>query len=193
MSKPKPFEPVAVGPRGGALDQYNPHWRTQEFQPTITSNGEKGLHRFVKDHDTATQGFKNEQPWHRMAAYMLNAGRTNSEIAMAADVSVIQVSQLRSQRWFQELCATIANENGEEILGAIKSHVLDAVQTVAEIMNDTDAPASVRHNAAKTLIEQGAGKPIQRIISSVSHSSTDPKSEYDEIMKELEALRPKPS
>ena len=188
----EPFAPVAVGPRGGALNQYNEPWRTAHLQTMPTATGERGLHRHVKDHDVAAQGLKNEQPWHRMAAYMLNAGRTNSEIAMAAGVSIIQVSQLRSQRWFQELCATIANENGEEILGAVKSYALDAVEEIASLMRSSESD-SVKLNAARTLLEQAHGKPIQKIVSSVSHSSADPKEEYEQIMAELRTLSKNPT
>jgi hypothetical protein len=49
-----------------------------------------------------------------MAAYMLNAGRTNSEIAIAAGVKAGEVGVLRQQRWFQELCATIADSTMEK-------------------------------------------------------------------------------
>lgn len=187
----EPFVPVEMkGPNGGNLEATagKPEWRREGFHAEPTVNGERGLHRFVKDYDAANPARKNEQPWHRMAAYMLNAGRTNSEIAMAAGVHPTVVSHLRGQRWFQELCATIANENGEEILGAIKSHVLDAVEEIASLMRNAESE-SVRHNAAKTLIEQGVGKPLQKIISSVGHSNLDAREEYEVILNELKVLQ----
>jgi len=88
-----------VGPKGGNTNNPNlsPEFRRKTLNIDILPTGGIGLHRFEKD-DSATVGRKNEQPWHRMAAYMLNAGRTNSEIAMAAGVAPETVSQLRANK-----------------------------------------------------------------------------------------------
>lgn len=184
-----PFPMNVVGPKGGDLKNpaQNPEWRKEGFNGSISH----GLHRFVKEDDVAAAGLKNEQPWHRMAAYMLNAGRTNSEIAMAAGVQVGEVSILRSQRWFQELCATIANNDGEEIMGALKSHVLDAIEKTAALMHLAESE-SVQANCAKTLIEQAHGKPLQKSVLDVtSRRGTSPKEEYDQLTQELAQLQNK--
>jgi hypothetical protein len=126
-----------------------------------------------------------------MAAYMLNAGRTNSEIAMAAGVSVGEVGTLKQQRWFQELCATIANNDGEEILGALKAEVLDSISKLATL-RDTAESEAVQASCARTLIEQAHGKPVQKIISDVtSRRSSTPKEEYEQLTEELANLRGK--
>lgn len=139
----------------------------------------------------AAAGVMNEQPWHRMAAYMLNAGRTNSEIAMAAGVRPGEVSILKSQRWFQELCATIANDDGEEILGALKSECLNSIQKLVDL-RDCAESETVQLAAARTLVEQAHGKPTQKIISDVtSRRAASPKEEMEQLNEELAALKGK--
>lgn len=193
------------GPRGGDLNHtYNkgkPVWRKESFHGEQNGDGTYGLHRFVRDHDSVAPGKKNEQPWHRMAAYMLNAGRTNSEIALAAEVVVATVSHLRAQKWFQELCATIANANGEELLGALNGYALESIEAIHEIATDdrTDdegrplVNARTRLQAHVTLLEHAHGKPIQKVISDVSHRvAASPTEEMEMIQNELAALRPQP-
>jgi hypothetical protein len=179
-----------VGPRGGNLNnpkQY-PEARRSGFNGEITE-----LHRFEKDHDSALCGIQNEQPWHRMAAYMLLAGRTNSEIAMAAGVVPTTVSLLRAQRWFQQLLATIANKAGDEIIGILQSEAAASVQKLVEL-RDCAESERVQLSAAQTLVEQAHGKPTQKILSHSSHTSyQSPKEELDEIQRELAALRALPT
>lgn len=175
----------AVGPRGGNLNnpKHQPECRRASFNPLTKG----GLHRFE---DTATVGHKNELPWHRMAAYMLINRRTNSEIAMAADVDLATISQLRANRWFQELLATIANEQGEEVTGIIAGHAIDAVNTIAEVMNDPDSTRRERITAAQILLEQAQGKPVQKNINlNENRRSSDPIEEYAGIVEELKTLR----
>lgn len=182
-----PFPANVVGPHGGDLENpaQHPERRNASFNGSISH----GLHRFVKSDDVAAMGIRDEQPWHRMAAYMLNAGRTNSEIAMAAGVKPGEVSILKSQRWFQELCATIANNDGEEVLGAIKAEALDSIKKLATLRDCAESEA-VQMNCAKTLLEQANGKPFQKIISDVTTRRTaSPKEEYDQLTSELANLR----
>jgi hypothetical protein len=182
-----------VGPRGG--DLLNPNLAHPEARnaPLNTRAVEGGLalHRFV---DTAAQGLLNEQAWHRMAAYMLLAGRTNSEIALAANVTVSAVSCIRAQRWFQDLQVTIANESGEATLGLLHSEVLESIETIVRIRDNPDSGVRARLTAATTLLEHAHGKPIQKIVSNISHSvAKSPADEMAEIQQELAALRARES
>ena len=180
-----PFPANIVGPNGGDLQAHRAERRKEPFNGSI----EHGLHRFVKEEDAAYRGLKNEMPWHRMAAYMLNAGRTNSEIAMSAGVSAGEVSTLRGQRWFQELCATIANNDGEEVLGALKAEALESIQKLAQLRDFAESE-SVQAACARTLLEQAHGKPLQKIVSDVTSRRTlSPREEMDELTQELAALR----
>lgn len=181
------------GPRGGDLSQpyqpfADPAWRQKGLNVDLLPGGGIGLHRFEKEHDVAIPGKKNEQPWHRMAAYMLNAGRTNSEIAVAAGVTVGTVSALRAQKWFQELCAIIANTEGEEITGAIRSYLTESIEGIHDIAMHGESER-VQLAAWQILLEQGRGKPIQRSVSVVGHSRMSPEDEMAELQQELQALR----
>jgi hypothetical protein len=124
-----------------------------------------------------------------MAAYMLNAGRTNSEIAVAANVAVEAVSQLRANKWFQELCAVIANTEGEEIVGLLRAETAASVEKLVSL-RDFAENENVQLSAARTLIEQAHGKPLQKIVSATSRTTyASPEDEYRALQDELSALR----
>lgn len=175
------------GPLGGNLN--HPRQQPECRRATFSPRSEGGLHRFE---DTASTGHQNELPWHRMAAYMLINRRTNSEIAMAAGVEMATISHLRANRWFQELLATIANEQGEEVTGIIAGHAIDAVNTIADVMNDPEATRRERITAAQILLEQAQGKPVQKNINlNENRRSRDPQEELAGILEELNSLRNK--
>jgi hypothetical protein len=178
---------LARGPRGGNVDNpaTTPNWRRKEFNPL---NG-NGLHRADGWVDTTERGIKNEQPWHRMAAYMLLAGRTNSEVAMAASVTPQHVSQLRGQRWFQELLGTLANNEGDEIMGVLKAEGLASVEKMVYLRDHAECER-VQYAAAKDLTEMVNGKAVQRTLSVSAHTTFEsPKEEYESLQNELEQLR----
>lgn len=183
---------LGVGPRGGNLENpaQNPERRRSEFKP-IQLNGTSelpGLHRFNgPEPDSASAGIKNEQAWHRMAAFMILAGRTNSEIALAANVTPNYVSILRQQKWFQQLLSTLANDKGEEITGIIEGYTLEAVEEIHSIMQSAESDR-VRLAAATTLLEQGRGKAVQHIRTE-KVKPRDPKEELAELERDLQAVR----
>jgi hypothetical protein len=108
---------------------------------------------------------------------------------MAAGKTVQTVSDLRTQRWFQELQATLANEAGQDVLGSLKSYALEAVEGIHEIAVSAEKE-STRLNAYRTLLEHATGKPIQKTVSEISHSvSRSPSEEMQELQAELAALR----
>lgn len=183
-------ERILTGPRGGNVENpdLKPEWR---HQPLNAKKGESGpmLHR---REDTTTSGIKDEQPWHRMAAYMLLAGRTSSEIAMAAGVTASYVSMVRSQRWFQELLAVLANEAGADITGMLQAEAQASLQKMIDVRDSSDDNVSVRlkYQAAKDLLELSHGKAVQKIVSNVSHTVyKDPQEEMVSIQNELKILR----
>lgn len=180
------------GPKGGNLNNPNqqPDARRTAFNATHDDQGRLLLHRKEDFVDTAVAGTQNEQPWHRMAAFMLLAGRTNSEIAMAAGVVPSTVSHLRAQRWFQELLATLSNEHGADLTGLLQSEAQDSLNVLIEMRDDTTLPARLRYQAAKDLFELAHGKATQKIVSSVSHTThASPSEEMESIQQQLAALR----
>lgn len=191
MSVNLAMQELGIGPRGGDLTKPKdcPDRRQAVLNAGIDpATGQPQLHRFSAG-DVATMGLKNEQPWHRMAAYMLVAGRTNSEIALAAGVTPQTICTVRAQRWFQDLLATISNESGQDIQGALLSHVHTAINNIADIANDENLPARVRLAANVSLLEHANGKPTQKIISTSTVSHLDAKEEFAQIEDELRILR----
>ena len=185
VKTPSPVLPT-TGPRGGDLTAsiHPREWRTTSLKDQVT-----GLHRFEDEFaETTAIPVKNEQPWHLMAAYMIVAKRTNSEVAMAAGVDPNTISRLKAQRWFQERLAQIANEEGEEVVGVLKGEALASVMKLVDLRDGSESER-VQLTAATTLLEHAQGKPTQKILSHSTRSNLDPKEEYDELMRDLEALR----
>lgn len=183
---------VNLGPLGGNLDNplQQPEARRAHLNAAIDPNtGLPELHRKDGFRDVASAGRKNEQPWHRLAAYMLLAGRTNSEIAAAANVTPVTVSQLRCNRWFQELLATLSNHEGEDIKATIRAEAMASVQKLVEL-RDFSENERVQLTAATTLLEHAEGKPTQKVLSvSATTTFSSEKDELEAIQSELRAIQ----
>lgn len=181
---------VVLGPRGGDVNgTMKPDSRRAHLNARVDpATGLPGLHRkeFV---DTATNGRDNEPPWAHMAAFMLLQGRTNSEIGMAAGVHPTTVSTIRAQRWFQELLATLANEDGEAGMALMKAENLASIQRIVDL-RDNSENERVSLSAAQFIVEQVQGKAVQRnmnVNATTSFSSTT--EEIASIEEQLAALR----
>lgn len=186
---------LGLGPRGGQLDApaHKADWRRAEHNaPPCPVTGLPGLHKHEGSEpefkDSVTLGIKDEQPWHRMAAYMILAGRTNSEIAMAANVTPQTVSHLRAQRWFQQLLAVLANETGADITGLLASEAAASVEKLV-FLRDNAESERVSLAAATSLLEHAHGKAVQKIVSHTSHTVVPPQEEMAQLQQELEVLR----
>lgn len=178
---------VPTGPRGGNLG--NPDQHPERRNASYQDNG-TGFHN-SQPKDTATMGLQKEQAWHKMAAYMLLAGRTNSEIAIAAGVTPQTVSILRGQRWFQENLAALGNEQGQDLAAAITTHAHDAINRIAEIASGDIETYGVRNilSASQTILDHAKGKAVQSIVSHSTHSHASPSEEMESIQQQLVALR----
>ena len=175
-----------TGARGCDLLRAGSHplWRRTDFRP---ENGE-GLHRFERT-EAATGGRKNEQPWHRMVAYMLLSGNSVKEIAIAADVTPSTISQLRANRWFQQLLTKLSRSEGDQVLGLIKSEAVASVEKLVSLRDRADSDR-VQLSAAQTLLEQAVGRPVQKnVVAKSDRTGLTPQEEYEILMQELEALK----
>lgn len=178
--------PKVLGPKGGDVNR--PQYRPEARRAPLNTNNGTTLHKF-EHKDTATNGLSNEQPWHLMAAYMLLAGRTNSEIAMAAGVGPNHVSMLRAQRFFQERLALLANEAGGEIIGLLQSEAQASLQKLVDLRDGAESER-VQLAAASTLFDHANGKAVQRVITHASRSVyASPADEMAALQSELETLR----
>ena len=54
-----------------------------------------------------------------------------------------------------------------------KSRAVDAINTLAAVMTDVEAPPAARVAAANAILDRGFGKPAQTINANVSRSVTD--------------------
>lgn len=179
----------SLGPQGGNLE--NPKRLPEARRSPLNAemiDGLPTLHRFERP-DAAVNGNKNEQPWHRLVAYMLLAGQSRKEIAAQAQVAPETISHLRAQRWFQELLAVLANEQGKDIMEVVKSEALASVETLVEIRDDAEASARNRLSAAVALLEHAVGKPTQKVVSSSTVTHLSPADEMAKIQEELRIMR----
>jgi hypothetical protein len=179
---------VRRGPQGGNLNnpRQNPQHRRQPHSGVKLSDGTISLHKF---NDVASAGHANELPWHRMAAHMMVARIPNRTIANSAGVSEVTVSQLKAQRWFQELLATIATDQGQDILNVVKGEALASVSKLIALRDYAESER-VQLAAATTLLEHAEGKPVQRNLNvTASTTFSNPQEEYSALQQELETLR----
>lgn len=179
-----------LGPKGGDLEgSIKPEGRRAHLNAKLDpATGLPGLHRreFV---DTAIPGRDKEPAWARMGAFMLLQGRTNSEIALAANVHPATVQHIRGQRWFQELLATLANEDGEAGLALLRSENLASIQKIVDL-RDNSENEKVSLSAAVFIVEQVQGKAVQRNMNVNATTSFDtPDAEMRNIQEQLAALR----
>lgn len=178
--------PRRLGPRGGNLDARNPEARRRPLTAARLEDGTITLHNF---RESAAWGREHELPWHRMAAHMLVAKIPTKKIAEAAGVTEATVHHLKANRWFQELLATIATDQGQEILNIVKGEALASVSKLVALRDNAESER-VQLAAATTLLEHAEGKPVQRNVNISAHTTfRNEQEEYNELQKELESLR----
>ena len=61
----------------------------------------------------------------------------------------------------------------EGVQALARSYCPEAINTLAEIMRDTQSSAAARVSASQALLERGYGKPPQTINSNVRHVDAD--------------------
>lgn len=183
---------LGLGPRGGDMNnpKYKPEWRRASHNGGVAEDGVIGFHD--PREDTASVGLLREQPWHRMAAVMLNKGFTNIEIAEMAGVNVNHLSHLRAQRWFNELCVRLATDTGDALQARLDAEASQALENISQIANADAKEVGSRTKLAANiaLLEHANGKPTQKILSVNAHTSySSAQEEYAAIQSELEELR----
>lgn len=179
------------GPREGNLENPNLHSERRRT-PFDGERDENGILRLHGWKDKARVGLQKELPWARMAAMLILANRTNEEIAQAANVTKSEVSILRSQLWFQELLATLAQEEGESYQALMRAEVVKSIQKVVELRDYSESDR-VQLAAAQLIIEQVEGKAVQKVLAITSTVKTPegstPEEQMANIQSELSTLR----
>ena len=72
-----------------------------------------------------------------------------------------------------------------EVIELARAHAPDAVETLAEIMKDTEAPPAARAAAANSLLDRAYGKPVQAIEAKTEEMS------FIQLVQQI-ATRPPP-
>lgn len=181
---------TGVGPKGGDTEKpYGKERRRAAFTPA--GGDPDALHRFEGEYaDRAVIGLKDEQPWHRIAAQLILAGKSNAEIAELAGKQPATVSLLRGQRWFQELLAREAATVGADIQADLRSEGLAAVRRIVDIAESSESDRT-RLAANIFLVEQANGKAVQKVLA--IHGKTDtfasPADEMAELQRQLAEVR----
>src|SRR5690606_27720913 len=137
------------GPRGGNLDTRTKEYRRRSHDGQVLPDGQIELHGW---RDVACFGQEKEQPWHRMAAYMMLEGKTNKRIAEVVQCHEQTISILRSQRWFRELLARMAAKEHAPILSRLREEAAASLDTLIELRDGSESDR-VRLAAATTIFE----------------------------------------
>lgn len=163
----------------------------------LLPSGELSLHRMEPKTDIG-RGVKNEQKWHRVAAWMVAEGQSDEQIAAVAEMAPETVKQLRRQTWFSELVATFASQTGRTYAQRIAAEAEKSLEKLLTIRDDESydedgkpiVSARTKADVSKFLIEQVHGKAVQKVISvTASTSFSSEQEERDALLSELQALR----
>lgn len=148
---------------------------------------------------------KREKGWHRTAAYLLNTGKTQIEVAEALDKTPQMISILTSQPWFRTLQAQIvSNEGGNEVMEIMKNAAGGATLRLVELAsgkftyppdeNGRVLSVAVKPEIAlasiKDILDRHLGKAPQHIDYTEKKPVGDPKEQYEELQRKLSELRP---
>lgn len=130
----------------------------------------------------------SEQPWHRIAAYLFATGCTScKQVAeLIGDINEKTVRNLLKQKWFQERVTKLLAENGgKDIMALLRAEQFNSLVVMIDIRDDKQTPTPVRFGVCKDILDRTLGKPIQRIETAESATSTDPVAEAKQLREEL--------
>lgn len=111
---------------------------------------------------------QKERPAHRLMLELAAKGYNNKEIAETVGKSAVNVNNALRQPHSQQTLVNAIRERvsaDEQVVEVIRTNVVKAVETLAEIMDDGDAKNSDRIAAAEALLNRRYGKPNQPINS----------------------------
>lgn len=163
----------------------------------VLPSGEMSLHRVEPKTDIG-MGWKDEKPWHRVAAWMVAEGQSDEVVARVAGVAEETVRQLRRQTWFSELVATFASQTGRGYAQRIAAEAEKSLEKLLSIRDDESydeggkpiVSARTKADVSKFLIEQVHGKAVQKVISiSANTNFSSEQEEREALLAELQALR----
>ncbi len=138
---------------------------------------------------TPEKGRKMEQPWHRMAAYLIAANYPVTEVAKAVEHSTQAVYDILHTPWFQEqVTAAIEANGGKDLIEQFKAQVGTAHAIECQLLADEKVSPAVRANIAQRQIERIYGKATQRVEIDNVTKSDNPVAEVERLEQEVKRL-----
>ena len=142
----------------------------------------------------ATQEIQTEKAWHRAAMYMLAAGQSQKDVAVALDKTPQAVSIVYRQAWFQEKLAEVINDaGGDELTQLLKGAAKDCIIRLIDIRDDDDTPKAVVLGTCKELLDRHLGKAPQHVDFTQNKPVGDIHEQMAETERQLNELRKRES
>ena len=127
---------------------------------------------------------QNEQPWHRLLAYMLLRGATQKRCAEELGKTPTHITQVKKQPWFRKLMAELAdNDFDVDIRSLLQSEAVAAIAVLSDLAQ-TAKSESVQRSAATTLLEQFLRNETPKAPKDVK----SPQDELEAINNEIKAI-----
>lgn len=137
-----------------------------------------------------TSLLKEEQPYHRHAAYLLAMGADNREVAEALGVTPHAVRSWMREPWFQERVTALMREHGgRDLTQLFANEAFSSLAVMLELRDSAKTPATVRAGICKDILDRHLGKPTQRIESVGVTTAEDPVAEAAALRQRLSNLQ----
>lgn len=148
---------------------------------------------------------QKESPEHRFLLYLFAQGnsvievfsqlggqvdpKTKLPIPGTGRYSYGWLCQIRRQAWFRRQLTEFLHETGKDLVQAkLQTELVPSLEAVIEIRDDMDAPASVRLNAANSLIDRYLGKPVQHVRTESASSTEKYEAEAADLQRQIEQV-----
>lgn len=128
---------------------------------------------------------QKEKAIHRTAAFMVASGVKVKTVAEELGVAESTVSNWIRQPWFQANVNTIIQEEfSGDITAMLKNAAASALLVQVDLMQNSTSD-SVRHNAAKDILDRFRGKATTFVHHTGGTISEDPRAEIKRLEDEL--------
>ncbi len=133
---------------------------------------------------------KKEAPLHRLMVLMRAKGCTTREISNVCNCTAVNVAQILRQPWAKKHLLELITLRGNSGIDALlQGAVPESVQTLIEVRDDPDSPATAKITAADKILDRYFGKPTQRVESTVEAIPST--ADVEELQGRLAKLREK--
>ena len=125
-----------------------------------------------------------EKPWHRLAVRLHLEGWPNHDISNEWRQPMADIAEVITSKEGKAEIAKVLADDEKVVTKILEAAGIDSIYTLIRL-RDGAKTESVRYNAAKTLLEQGQGKPLAKIQQINDEISKDPQAEAEKIREEL--------